>query len=402
MSDETSTIQLIKTSSDNALPSQVTFPSTIPPMSYIYGSNKDSSDILEYKKYKQESSNTQKTALYAENSKFEYLGKHNPFTSDKKYILGFLDESKKKQKVIGIQDYFSINQHIKNQIVSTSFGINTDVDNYEQKKILVEELGTNKSKTILRKLQGKVIKEEAINSLGELKQMIKSKGDEIREEINEEKTQKFQQQLVKLRQVLPDFNFSAKIPEKIYNFRSIISDADFEHLDLKALSNRKALHQYVNDILYKNNDKLQGPESVPRKRQILYQSYMLSIFRHREISVNLNELSEQQSIPFPLVASIVKRFFEVGESKTDSKRYIRSKSLDLKFSCYVLVLALIVQDFKIPIKPQMKWLKRDESKMMNLAREVGCKVSKTNDGYIAKLTKIVLEDTARKMKKMKK
>ena len=40
--------------------------------------------------------------------------------------------------------------------------------------------------------------------------------------------------------------------------------------------------------------------------------------------------------------------------------------------------------------------------MMNLAREVGCKVSKTNDGYIAKLTKIVLEDTARKMKKMKK
>ena len=47
----------------------------------------------------------------------------------------------------------------------------------------------------------------------------------------------------------------------------------------------------------------------------------------------------------------------------------------------------------------MKWLKRDEAKITNLAREVGCKVSKTNEGYIAKLSKIVLEDNSKKFQK---
>jgi hypothetical protein len=281
-----------------------------------------------------------KVALYAENSKFEYLGKHSEPLAAKKYILGFMEKGEKRIKLLELRDNFSIQQLIKAEGgTSTEFGMNTDIDHYAHKQLLVDELGTKKSQKILKQMKNKVIKDSAIHSVGEIKELFKKKGEQLREEQVDEDSERFQQELANRRKYLPDFNYSAKTASKIYNSKSLISEKDWGLLDLHSLGDKKRIHQYVNDTLRDQDEKLQGPDGGMKKKQMLYLSYLLTVFRNREISVNLNELSDQLGIPFEIMTGIIGKFFEQGESKTDSKRYIRSKSMELKMSCHILVLA---------------------------------------------------------------
>ena len=97
----------------------------------------------------------------------------------------------------------------------------------EHKELLIDELGTKKSKKILRQMKNKVIQESNINSVDAIKELMKKKGEELREEQVDENCAKFQQELCRKKEYLPEFNYSAKVVSKIYNLKSIISDNEF-------------------------------------------------------------------------------------------------------------------------------------------------------------------------------
>jgi len=43
-------------------------------------------------------------------------------------------------------------------------------------------------------------------------------------------------------------------------------------------------------------------------------------------------------------------------------KYSKSKALDIKMTCYILILNLIISGFKVNLKPLMKVLKMDEQR----------------------------------------
>ena len=103
---------------------------------------------------------------------------------------------------------------------------------------------------------------------------------------------------------------------------------------MDSFGNKRAIHPYVIELIkaYESSEtlytKLEGPEGALKKKQMLYLSFLLTIFKNREISVNLEELADQLSIPLVIIQGIVTKFYEHAESKGDCKRYIRSKGLE--------------------------------------------------------------------------
>jgi hypothetical protein len=88
----------------------------------------------------------------------------------------------------------------------------------------------------------------------------------------------------------------------------------------------------------------------------------------KKISKDLMEISESLKMPLNIIQSILDTFYQKLKTKDGSVgcgggvKYSKSKALDIKMTCYILILNLMISNFKVNLKPLMQVLKIDEPK----------------------------------------
>ena len=264
---------------------------------------------------------------------------------------------------------FNFERKVKNSELGKAFGFDDEASGLKRKEIIVQEIGTKKSRKILNQMKNKVIEEDKIKSASEIKKIIKLQAGEFKEEIQAKEAEQFAKEWERKRAFLPDFNLSAKSAAKLYNLRSIISDEDDSELYLDNLDEGYNLHYYISNLYDAYDwDAMKDKARVEKKKQLLYLNYLIKMKKLKKIDKPLEEVSESLGIPMTILRSMVDKFYEPIKVKKGEQsagkgvKFSKTKALDLRLICYILILNLIIRDFKINLKPLMKVLKIDEPK----------------------------------------
>lgn len=227
-------------------------------------------------------------------------------------------------------------------------------------------------------MKNKIISESKIQSANDIKQIIKLQSGVYKDEIETQNVEEFQKEWNRKRTFLPDFNLSAKSAGKIYNVRSIISEDDYSELYISELYKPGIAIHYVRTIMeslsYYNKegetnqelDEDQKKTQDAKKKQILYLNYLIKMKKLKKVDKDLTEVSESMKMPLNLIQGILDKFYEQGKSEGQGVgqgiKYSKTKALDIKMTCYILILNLIICDFKVNLKPLMNLLKMDEQR----------------------------------------
>lgn len=389
-SADTFNVKVYKTTPSYATPVLATFPQNIPEVKLDIDF-----EITRKKKI---------SLIRSTNSPIPYLGKHRPSLDNSKYLIGFMDEPKKKLKVFPVEQLFQIHRYLETDKRSDLIGLNADVEGIEHREMIVQEIGTKKGKKILQQMKNKVIKEDAIFSAPEIKEMMVQKAEKIQNEMDSTAKSHFQKELERKKEILPDFNYSAKSGAKIYSIDALIPQNENEYLKVSLLDNEQFIVPYCKEIKNTTNWGNLTPEQATQKRKVLvYLNCLLLFYKIKKIDVAVQDAAVSRHVPIEIAKGIVDKFYEAIKKEHNGVAgvsFSRTKKQETKLTCYIIILALHLQAFKISLTPLMNTLRIEEDRMALLAKEVGCNVSKGADGKnIAKLKKLRIETEDRYEKK---
>lgn len=376
------TLRLAKTDGTSATPVLATFPQNIP----------DAKDDIAFEVFrKKKVANIRST-----NSPIPYLGKHRPQLDSSRFLLGFVDEPRKKLVVFPVEHTFEIQRLLSADKRSDLVGLNQNVEGIEHREMIVQEIGTKKGKKILQQIKNKVIKEDAIFSAPEIKEIMVQKAEELQNELDNNSLTHFQKELERKKEILPEFNLSAKSGAKIYNIDAVMPPGEAADLHAGLLEDERFVVPYCKEIHTTTNWSALTPEQAAHKKQMLaYLNCLLIFYKVRKIDLAVAEIAQSRRVPLAVAKAIVDRFYEPLKREHEAGvgvSFSRSKKQDTRLTCYILILCLHIQAFKLNLTPLMNTLRIEEDRMALLAREVGCNVSKGADGKnVAKLKKLRIE-----------
>lgn len=390
--NQTYSLKVLSVGPDTPMPVLASFPQNIP----------ERKDETEFEMLRKRKTST----LRSVNSDIPMIGKHKSGADAVKYLVGYIDEDKQRVNVFEPQYLFPIYRHLQNDKSSELVGLNTNSEGLAHREMIVQEIGTKKGKKILQQMKNKVIKEDAIFSAPEIKQMITDRAEIIEQENELTQTAYFQKELERKKEFLPEFNISAKSVGKIYNFDSFVRQVDLPSNFGGLLDNDKFLNQFTRTMKDTIAWSTLTPEQSSMKKNVLaYLNCLLTFYRMKKLDMPLQEIASAQKIPLSVAQHIINEFYEAikkdNSHEGTSVAFSRSKKHDTKMTCYILILALMVQGYKCDLNPLMAVLRLDEERMGVLAKEVGCTVTKKSDALIAKLKKLVIPTVDPYQKKSK-
>lgn len=201
-------------------------------------------------------------------SKIPYLGKFKASSQFSQYAIGFVDDKKKRINLVPVNS-FEVHRFLENDAKGELFGLNTNAEGFEHREMIVQEIGTKKGKKILQQIKNKVIKEDAIFSAVETKEIMAQKAEDIQNELEHNSLSHFQKEIERKKQFLPDFNISAKSAAKIYSIDSIMPKQDIQNLDLSLVDNQYFIHEYVGQLKSSINWSALTLEQAAHKKTLL-------------------------------------------------------------------------------------------------------------------------------------
>ncbi len=301
--------------------------------------------------------------LHSSTDYVDYIGKSNKQGDNSQYLVGFYNKKKGIVRLVPVERTYGFSRLLKQADGGELIGLNQDAKGMEHKEIIVQQLGTKKSKKILNQMKNKVIDEGRIQSASEIKQLIKLQAGALKDDLDEEKAKEFEKEWARKKSFLPDFNLSAKTPLKIYSLKSIMPDEEAAEIQPDYIDDPKYLNQYIIDTYGLIEwEKLTQKVQDEKKKQLVYLNYLIKMRRLKKVEQNLEELSSYMGIPLIIVNSILSRFYEPSKGDTDSIRFVRPKPLDVKMICYIFILNLVILNFKVSLNSLMKVLMLDENK----------------------------------------
>lgn len=379
MESDSFRFKVIDLPEDTAIPILASFPQNIP-------DRRDDTSFEMLKKRKISS-------LRSLDSSIPMSGKHRPALDTCKYLLGFIDADKKKVNLLEIKQIFEINRYLENDEKDDLVGLNSNVQGLEHREMIVQEIGTKKGKKIFQQMKNKVIKEDAIFSATEIKDLIAQKADEIQKEADKTDVSHFQKELERKKEILPEFNISAKSAGKIYNLDSLMPPQEAAKLKPNLADNDKFLVEYCKKLKSNINWSSLTEEQANHKKILLaYLNCLIIFYKLRKIDMPVQEVAANQKVPAEIAKGIVDRFYEPLKKEGGGVTFTRSKKQDTKLSCYILVATLVINSFKADLEGLTQTLKVDADRMAMIAKECGCNITlDKNERKVAVLKKLRIE-----------
>lgn len=333
------------------------------------------------------------SSLRSLDSPIPMSGKHRPTLDTCRYLLGFIDPEKKRVNLLEINQIFEVNRYLENDEKDDLVGLNANVQGLEHREMIVQEIGTKKGKKIFQQMKNKVIKEDAIFSANDIKDLMAQKADEIQSEIDKTDVSHFQKELERKKEILPEFNVSAKSAGKIYNLDSLMPPQEANKIKPSFADNDKFLVEYCKQLKSNVNwSSLTEEQNNHKKILLSYLNYLILFFKLRKIDIPVQEVAASQRVPPEVAKGIVDRFYEPLKKESGGVSFTRSKKQDTKLACYILVAALIVNSFKADLEGLTQTLKIDSDRMSMIAKECGCNITlDKNERKVAVLKKLRIE-----------
>lgn len=289
----------------------------------------------------------QNASLFLLDDHFEFEANCNVPDLPEKHALGFLEGD--KLRIVEVPYYFHVNKRVKTDSALV-IGRRGSMNYQEKKELIVQEIGTTKSKKILKHQKTKIIDDKKISSIDEINGIFNEKAVTLHAEKEQNETLAQKSKIESLKTLLPVFNKNARFAHEIYSFESIVNRKDLEQIDKKIFldtASREALQSPVQMLYQKSGQTFENMEDNVVKAWC-YLNFMFSIFPIRKISKNLKELAKEKRVPPTILQFMVKNFYEqVGSSETPE--YIQTKNSALKFIAYMVVLILLLCEFRFEV-----------------------------------------------------
>ena len=300
----------------------------------------------------------QNASLFLLDEHFEFEANCNVPDLPEKHALGFLEGD--KLRIIEIPYYFHINKRVKTDS-GMVIGRRGSMNYQEKKELIVQEIGTTKSKKILKHQKTKIIDDKKISSIDEINGIFNEKAATLHAEKEQNDNLAQKAKVESLKTLLPAFNKNARFAHEIYSFESIVNKKDLEQIDKKIfleMAQQGYLQVPVQMLCQKSGHSFENMEDNIVKAWC-YLNFMFSIFPIRKISKSIKDLAKEKRVSPTILQYMVKNFYEpVGASETPE--YIQTKSSALKFIAYMVVLILLLCEFKFEIGSVFSYFKMHE------------------------------------------
>jgi hypothetical protein len=141
--------------------------------------------------------------------------------------------------------------------------------------------------------------------------------------------------------------------------------------------NKHRFSEFTHSLFKKYNKSKKGMASIPYKiKSALFLDYLIKFYHLPKIIKAPPEvLSKQTDIDLFFVNLFLEKFaescFHIGERDKNTK----SNILILKNTYHILVLALMLSDYKVDYSLLAKSMKLDEKQLYNYYKEIGCKLT---------------------------
>lgn len=246
----------------------------------------------------------------------------------------------------------------------------------------------------MAQLKSNIIEEENINTAKEMNKILKH---DVKKILKEDEKLGDELNLTYAKDVLPQHDIHTDVPSEVYERSSIIPKVIQEEIKFKALYDalketdeidQELFNTYermcVYEMRYLINEKnkfaqhstkekkVRPPHLRFRMRAVIYLTYLLRLYRSQyTIRMTQKELSEHLDIPVEILSHILSEYSSINTGEGDGNKkfyYSRSKKLQDKLLCHIIVLLLIIRDYSFDIKHILKALNLEFPKLVAYLR----------------------------------
>ncbi|KAJ3189907.1 DNA-directed RNA polymerase I subunit rpa49 [Gaertneriomyces sp. JEL0708] len=268
--------------------------------------------------------------------------------------------------------------------------------NMDARKSLGEAFGTRKRR---QQLKAEERNQVDVGGLADIADHIKGTIDEKAASLPSRETIRAE---ARQDRGIPPYNPDAASPAEVYHLDDIISPAEFASIRVKPLW--RARHQEeVKQILEpikvtewvrsRLHTTLQRKEDKSRVPKLLYLAYLMRFYGLSPRDLKSEHLASRMGgAPQIVVDTLLNRFTEFQEDQGVKAYRIASKLKDMLLA-YILVLCLMLDDYKVDVAQIAAELKISVTKVTTVAKELGCKAhmgGKAADGSNSKRMALVV------------
>ena len=294
-------------------------------------------------------------------------------------------EKKRKIELIPL-DYMNINSKVKelysdNTLYNNTYMNSTFVggeadagENYlNNKSLLVKDFGTSKSKKVIDQMKTNIVKEENITNANKIQEKIQDK------KVNQKETDEINK-TESLERILPEYDLITNDVNKIFKIESIVSDELISKIQFKDClnlilqdklkENESNFCPFVYEYLSVLADQVKinkniKEEIIPNVRYSLFLNSLIAFYNQPKIiTKNIEYLSKDLKASYEVVTRLLESFTIASYNEGRSK-HIKSQDLILKSFYHILVLALILKEFKLDLEPLCKSLRMDLKEILS-------------------------------------
>ncbi|XP_020604123.1 DNA-directed RNA polymerase I subunit RPA49-like [Orbicella faveolata] len=321
----------------------------------------------------------QRRTVIAETEEMEYIGQNfGQFSRSSglcKYVLGVYD---KKTEVMKMYDTEMIT--LQPQILGTA-GANQEEDApdskldlsfMEKNDLLTEAFGSNRKKRAMAsRHRNKVDKNELNETVSDVLESL-AKGPMDTTDGGDEQ-----------HPYLPPFNINAITATDVYKLDDIITPLEYEALQPASLEIKNANKQKINEWRKKERfpeyvlqhlDRMSVNSSQGLHQScccLLYLSYMMTMY-------GLTNKDLKKKDPLPRMPRVIKeRLLSMFSLEKEEAREVPRRLKD-KLVSYILVLALMIDEFSLDCTVIVRDLKLPMPRLIKHLRAVGCVITSSN------------------------
>ncbi|KAF9144514.1 DNA-directed RNA polymerase I subunit rpa49 [Linnemannia schmuckeri] len=346
------------------------FPGIAPPKSVPFNVYKPDSEESKSKK--------KRRIVEADTGKVEFVGQNFGETARAgycRYVLAIRDKDTDKI-IFKDAPVVSVNRTIK-----TLKNVKVPVSNKEQfiqaKNILGDTFGTKKIKQQIKSVERNAVNVSTLDNIAGIlhdsiaaktsalpsKESIKAKADEDRP--------------------IPPFDLAATKVEDIYKIDTLITPAEYQVIPFKALLEKT--NQPLAALPFQNssyvNGALTAALSVSKKdrhriRLLMYISFLMAFRTISDKRLDDNEFVNKimGDVPSVIIENLYERFTESPEGVDKKRHTFTPKSKD-KLLCWILAIALTLENFNMDAGALTKDLSMKQTRVNELYKSLGCKVN---------------------------
>ncbi|EDO33328.1 predicted protein [Nematostella vectensis] len=321
----------------------------------------------------------QRRTLVAKSEKMEYngqnFGQFSRASSLCKYLVGVHDTSTGDMNVYDAQMFTLQPKILETAAATEQEDSKKDMSYLEKNDRLTEAFGSNKKKRAMVSRQKNMIEEDVLDTtvVNAVKGSLNASFTEMEEPEQSSS--------------IPPYNQNALEPSDVYRLDNIITPPEYETIRGPA----KELEASKRDTIDEWRQQSRFPEYIlhhaavmpmdPEQRAhksclLLYLSYMITLYHLNYKAINKKDVLS--NVP-DMIKNKLLRMFTLENPQRRGNRLVPKRLKDRLLS-YILVLALIIDDFIVDCNSIGKSLKMDPKKVANHMRVLGCSVDSAGTG----------------------